>query len=92
MDNSYLRSAKQPANIVTVELLLDSVEKARNFARDVGKLNGDYDLEQGHNYIDAKSFMGIFTLDLKRPMKLHVRKDDAQALEKLNRYIWRRAV
>ena len=48
----------------------------------------DVDLVSGRYAVDAKSIMGIFSLDLSKPIKLQAHTDDAEALEKaIGRFI-----
>lgn len=55
----------------TVEVRLDSIDKIKIFNRTVCKFDSDFDLEQGRYYIDAKSMLGIMSLDLSAPLELH---------------------
>ena len=41
------------------------------------------DLSEGRYLVDAKSLMGIFSLDLLQPIKLIAEKDDPQLFEEL---------
>lgn len=68
-----------------LELNLNSMEKVRTFFNNITKMKGDYDIEQGRKYIDARSLLGIFTLDLKKPVILQVH-DDEQYLSVLNKF------
>jgi len=55
----------------TVRVQLDSIDKIKVFNRVVCKFDCDFDLEQGRYYIDAKSMLGIMSLDLSSPLLLH---------------------
>ncbi len=55
----------------TVTLKFDSVDQLRKFNKTMATLPGDFDMEQGRYYIDAKSIMGIMSLNLKKPIDLH---------------------
>ena len=48
----------------TVKISLNSIDKVKAFVNDVTKFNTDFDLVSGRYVIDAKSIMGIFSLDL----------------------------
>ena len=51
-------------------------------------VNFDIDLVSGRYAIDAKSIMGIFSLDLSKPIQLNAHTDDAEDLLKdLNKFI-----
>jgi len=65
----------------TVNVLLDTVEKVKVFVNTVGALDGDIDLVSERYVVDAKSIMGIFSLDLSKPLKLDIHS--AATAEKL---------
>ena len=48
----------------TVKICLNSIEKVKSFVNDITKFDVDFDLVSGRYVIDAKSIMGIFSLDL----------------------------
>lgn len=64
----------------SVDIKLSSIEDVRNFVNIVSKFNMDIDLMSGRYVVDAKSIMGIFSLDLLKPIKLTCHSDDADAL------------
>lgn len=47
-----------------VHIVLNTMEKINSFVHDMGSIDGEAVICSGRYYIDAKSFMGIFTLDL----------------------------
>ena len=74
----------------TVEISLNSIDKVKSFVNDINRFDFDFDLVSGRYVIDAKSIMGIFSLDLSKPITLNIHADDANAepvMEILNRYI-----
>ena len=58
---------------------LSSIQDVRNFVAIVTKYNIDIDLSSGRYVVDAKSIMGIFSLDLSKPIALEAHTDDASA-------------
>ena len=56
----------------TVKISLNSIDKVKSFVNDITKFDYDFDLVSGRYVIDAKSIMGIFSLDLTRPLTLTV--------------------
>ena len=64
----------------TVKVSLDSIDKVKVFVNLVSKYDSDFDLVSGRYVIDAKSIMGIFSLDLSKPIELSIH-DDAVADE-----------
>ena len=61
----------------TVQISLNSIDKVKSFVSDITKFENDFDLVSGRYVIDAKSIMGIFSLDLSKPITLHIHADDA---------------
>ena len=53
-------------------ILLDTVDKIKDFSSIINKIDGDFDLISDDYIIDAKSIMGIFSLNLTKPLKLEV--------------------
>lgn len=67
----------------TVNIRLSSIQDVRSFVDVVTKHNVEVDLSSGRYVVDAKSIMGIFSLDLLNPIALSVQTDDAAAEEAL---------
>ena len=60
----------------TVNISLNSIEKVKTFVNLINRYDYDFDLVSGRYVIDAKSIMGIFSLDLSKPIKLDIHTDD----------------
>lgn len=60
---------------------LNSIEQVKEFVALTNKCAFDVDLMSGRYAIDAKSIMGIFSLDLAKPLKMIVHADDDQAAD-----------
>ena len=73
----------------TVRISLNSIDKVKSFVNDLSQFNVDFDLVSGRYVIDAKSIMGIFSLDLSKPIDLNIHADNNadEILEKLKPYI-----
>ena len=56
----------------TVQISLNSIDKVKSFVNDITKFDYDFDLVSGRYVIDAKSIMGIFSLDLSKPIDLNI--------------------
>ncbi len=63
--------------MTTVQISLNSIDKVKSFVNDISKFNSDFDLVSGRYVIDAKSIMGIFSLDLSKPIDLNIHADGA---------------
>jgi len=74
----------------TVIISLNSIDKVKSFVNDISKFNFDFDLVSGRYVIDAKSIMGIFSLDLSKPIELNVHAENENldaVMEKLTPYL-----
>ena len=60
----------------TFDLLLSSINDVKDFVNIVSKYDFDVDLTSGRYVVDAKSIMGIFSLDLTQPLTLTVHGND----------------
>ena len=60
----------------TVSISLNSIDKVKAFVNDISKYDFDFDLVSGRYVIDAKSIMGIFSLDLSKPIDLNIHAED----------------
>ena len=60
----------------TVQISLNSIDKVKSFVNEITKYDYDFDLVSGRYVIDAKSIMGIFSLDLSKPIDLNIHDDD----------------
>ena len=57
-------------------VLLNSIEKIKNFVNTITRYPYDFDLVSGRYTIDAKSIMGIFSLDLSKPIDLNIHAEE----------------
>ena len=61
--------------MTTVKISLNSIDKVKSFVNEITKFDSDFDLVSGRYVIDAKSIMGIFSLDLSKPIDLNIHAD-----------------
>ena len=59
----------------TVKISLNSIDKVKAFVNEISKFDCDFDLVSGRYVIDAKSIMGILSLDLSKPIDLNIHAD-----------------
>ena len=80
---------KEVVNMKTVQISLNSIDKVKSFVNAITQFNFDFDLISGRYVIDAKSIMGIFSLDLSKPIDLaiHAGDTDNEVLEVLKPYL-----
>lgn len=74
--------------VTSFSILLSSVNEIKNFVETVSKYSCDIELSSGDYTIDAVSIMGIFSLDLTKPITVNIKsgKDEAELLEALASY------
>lgn len=68
----------------TVKVSLNSIDKVKTFVNDINRFDFDFDLVSGRYVIDAKSIMGIFSLDLSKPIDLNIHTDGDKLNEVLS--------
>ena len=61
--------------MTTVQIMLNSIDTVKNFVNDITRFDSDFDLVSGRYVIDAKSIMGIFSLDLSKPINLSIHNE-----------------
>ncbi|HIQ59262.1 MAG TPA: HPr family phosphocarrier protein [Candidatus Merdivicinus intestinavium] len=72
----------------TCNIMLNTINDVKGFVNTVCKYDFDVDLISGRYAIDAKSIMGIFSLDLSKPIKLEAHTDDASDfLAEIKQYV-----
>ena len=64
------------------KVMLSSIVDVKNFVNLVNEFDFDVDMVSGRYVVDAKSLMGIFSLDLSRPIIMRVYTEDTTELEK----------
>lgn len=57
-------------------ILLKSINDVKDFVNIVNKYDFDADLTSGRYVVDAKSIMGIFSLDLSKPIRVDVHAEE----------------
>ena len=61
----------------TVTVMLDSVEKVQRFVS-VIKYSWSFDIESEHSCVHAKSIVGLFSLDISKPLHLTIQDEGAE--------------
>ena len=69
-------------------ILLDSIDKVMTFVNAIMKQDAELDLISVHRQVDGQSLLGIFSLDLTKPIEVRVltNKDSKQLTSLLNKY------
>ena len=71
----------------SVYVSLPTVAAVQEFVEQISPLEGNFDLLSGQYVLDAKSLMGILSLDLTAPLKLVIEKDTPEAMRAVGRFI-----
>lgn len=58
------------------QIKLSTIEDVRNFVSLLSKYSIDLDLQSGRYTVDARSLMGIFSLDLLKPIDFIINSED----------------
>jgi len=75
--------------MTSVKVSLNSIDKVKEFVNDISGFPADFDLVAGRYVIDAKSIMGIFSLDITKPIDLNIYAEDGidEILEAIKPYL-----
>lgn len=81
--------------MITRKVKVDTIEKVKDFTNEIGKFEASADLGSiDRRYtVDAKSILGVFSLDLSRPMRLVIYDDEeniGEYEELLKKYEWKK--
>ncbi len=64
----------------SVSIRLNYAEEVKTFVNTVNRFPFEMDLRSGRHVVDAKSILGIFSLDLSKPISLDIYSDDCEDL------------
>ena len=64
----------------SIPIKLSFAEEVKAFVNTVNRYNYEVDLRAVRHVVDAKSILGIFSLDLSKPITLDVYSDDCDDL------------
>jgi phosphotransferase system HPr-like phosphotransfer protein len=70
--NGIITLNREVLKMKTLKISLNSIDKVKAFVNEISKFDCDFDLVSGRYVIDAKSIMGIFSLDLSKPINLNI--------------------
>lgn len=72
----------------TFNMTLASINDVKDFVNLVSRYDFDVDLTSGRYVVDAKSIMGIFSLNLSKPIKIEIHSDDCdEFVSQIERFI-----
>lgn len=55
-----------------VQISLSSIDDVKQFVQTLTKFDGDFELISGKYIVDAKSILGLFSVDLSKPVVLRI--------------------
>lgn len=84
---NYGQDHEETKTAKSFDILLGSVDKVKAFVNDMSKIEGDVLLCVGKYVIDAKSIMGIFSLELSKPLRLEIENWKEEYAEVVERYL-----
>lgn len=74
--------------MTSVSIKLPTIEAVQEFVDTVCEYDLDISLSSGRYIVDAKSIMGIFSLDLRMPITMTVDSDDCgDILRAVDKYV-----
>ena len=66
-----------------VEIKLNTIDDVKNLVNDITEFECDFEIISGRFVVDAKSVMGILSLDLSRKLMLVIQSDDEYKIDKI---------
>ena len=74
--------------MTTAKIRINTIEDVKHFVAIVTGVDYDVDIVSGRYAIDAKSIMGIFSLDLSKDLGLRIHSDDCgEFLDEIKNFI-----
>lgn len=65
----------------TYRLNINSIDRVKGFVNAIEKFEGYFDVATGRYVVDAKSIMGIFSMDLSKDVEFRILETNAQISE-----------
>ena len=69
-----------------LKIMLDDLQKVNAFVAIASEKDYDIDLISGKYLVNAKSIMGVFSLDLTRPLTVRTEKADEEFFKQIEIY------
>lgn len=64
--------------MVTIKVKLNGINDIKSFCSQASGQSFDIDVVSGRYIVDAKSIMGLFSLDLSRPVEVTIQADKSE--------------
>ncbi len=72
--------------MITKTILLNNIENVNRFVSKMAEKDYEVDLSLGKYLVNAKSIMGVLSLDLTQPVTVKADTDDETLLEEIKEY------
>lgn len=72
--------------MITKTILLNNIENVNRFVSKMAEKDYEVDLSLGKYLVNAKSIMGVLSLDLTQPVTIKADTDDETLLEEIKEY------
>ena len=59
-------------NVQDVQISLSSIDDVKQFIQTITMFDGNFELISGKYIVDAKSILGVFSIDLSKPVVLRI--------------------
>ncbi len=73
--------------MLTVQILLNNIDSVNRFVAKMSEKDYDVDLASGKYLVNAKSMMGVLSLDLTKPVTVTADTDDESFLDEIGEYV-----
>ena len=67
-----------------INVKINEIAKLKDFVHDTESFMSDIDVIKGHYVIDAKSVMGMFSLDLSKEVVVRINSEDENEIARFN--------
>lgn len=67
-----------------IQISLKSIDDVKQFVQTLTMFDGEFELISGKYIVDAKSILGLFSVDLSKPVTLRIEVTDSKMEEVLN--------
>ena len=59
-------------------ILIDTISRVKDFNRIAQTFVGNVDVVSGKHKVDGKSLLGLYSLDLSKPVEVHYDEEDSE--------------
>ena len=66
---------------------INSIEKVKSFVKDAESFSSEIDIVHGRYILDAKSIMGLFSIDLTKELKIVIQSEDKEEILRFHEFM-----